>query len=214
MVISRFIRSILNGATRPSLQAETKGPPGLAPPGTLPAAALKLERQCVLLKRIGTDLAGVWGGDGIVPPPPGPYRHWISVDSRYLPSGSGSNGVFSVYTNEEDCASGIVVFSHAVALEQGTGEYLYAHPARSLPPPDANPDLENAAYTAHWTRNCPLYNDQDVVAVLGGWHFPWPDDDWETLRDCELLVWTIAGAEPWVEVWRSNGQTRVMQRIT
>jgi len=136
------------------------------------------------------------------------------VDSRYLPAGFGANGVLSVYSNEEDCVSGITVFSQTAGLANHQGEALYAHVARSLPPPDASLDLDNPAYTEDWMHNCPIYNDKEIVAVLGGWHFPWPDGDWEHLRDRELLLWTIQESEPWVEVWRSDGETTVMQRIT
>lgn len=214
MVIRRFLQSFLNGSKRPAANDVTTGVVRSLQLDTLPPTARQLTRQCVLLKRTGTDLAAVWGGDGIVPPPSGPYRHWISVDNRYLPSEFGSSGVLSVYTNEEDCASGVTVFSPTAALTEDRGERLYAHVARSLPPPDASLDLENGAYPEQWMHECPIYNGKDVVAVLGGWHFPWPDDDWEELRDRTLLVWTLEGSEPWVEVWQSDEGTTVMQRIT
>ncbi|MFZ6757406.1 hypothetical protein ACO0K9_09290 [Undibacterium sp. Ji50W] len=214
MIIRKFLLGFLNGSKRPRANDVTKGSVRSHHLDILPATAQQFERQCVLLKRTGTDIAAVWGGDGIVPPPSGPYRHWISVDSSYLQSEFGSNGVLSVYTNEEDCASGITVFSQAATLTEEKGEYLYAHVTRSIPPPNASRDLENEAYTEQWMHNCPIYNDKDVVAVLGGWHFPWPDDDWDELRDRDLLVWTIEGSEPWVEVWRSDEATTVMQRIT
>lgn len=125
------------------------------------------------------------------------------------------SGVLSVYTNEEDCESGITVFSPTATLIEHNGKNLYAHVNRSLPPPDASGDLQNEAYTEQWIHNCPIYSpEDDVIAVLGGWHFPWPDGDWEELRDHDVLVWTITGSEPWVEVWRSDEGTRVMQRIT
>lgn len=212
MDIHKLFQGMLNGWKRSGV--DNMSPAQSQQPDILPAKAQQLERQCLLLKRIGTDRAAVWGGDGAVPPPPGPYRHWISVDGRYLPSEFGSNGVLSVYTNEEDCESGITMFSETAMLTEHKGEYLYAHLTSSLPPPDASPDLENKEYTEQWLRNCPVYNDKNVVAVLGGWHFPWPDDDWEELRDRDLLVWTIEGSEPWVEVWRSGVGTTVIQRIT
>lgn len=65
----------------------------------------RLARQCVLLKWSGSadKLAGVWGGRGAVPPPAGPFRHWLSIDCRFLPAGLGpSRGILSVYTNEDD----------------------------------------------------------------------------------------------------------------
>jgi len=214
MVIRRLFQHFLDGQRKTGTSDVTMRSVRLHNPDTLPATAQQLERQCILLKRTGNDLAAVWDGPGIVPAPPGPYRHRISVESRYLPSGLGSNGVLSVYTNEEDCTSGIAVFSQTARLAEHAGEYLYAHSARSLPPPDASGDLDTEAYTEQWMRNCPIYDDKDVVAVLGGWHFPWPDGDWEALRDRDLLVWTIEDAEPWVEVWQSDQGTEVIQRIT
>jgi hypothetical protein len=214
MLIRRILQSFLKSSKRSGINDAIAEPAASGQPEVLPATAQQLEKQCIYLKRTGTDLAAIWGGEGVVPPPPGPYRHWISVDSRYLPSGFGANGVLSVYTDEEDCETGITVFSQSATLDGHTGERLYAHAARSLPPPDASPDLNNKAYTDQWMQDCPIYHDGDVVAVLGGWHFPWADGDWEELRERDLLVWTIHGSEPWVEVWRSREGITVMQRST
>ena len=68
-------------------------------------------------------------------------------------------------------------------------------------------------YERKWQQNFPLYT-QDAHAVLGGWHFPWPDDDWHDLLKCELVLWTLAESEPWLEVWKTNGQYMVKNRIT
>ncbi len=54
-------------------------------------------------------------------------------------------------------------------------------------------------YESEWQKNFPLYT-QSAHAVMGGWHFPWPDDDWYDLINEELVVWTLAEAEPWIEV--------------
>ena len=181
----------------------------------LPETARQLEKPCLLLKRTGADRAAVWGGNGIAAPPPGPYRHWISVDSRFLANGRyGRQGVLSIYTNEEDCESGVTAFLQDAVLDDTGGAYLYAHPSVSLPPPDAGPDLDNEEYSRRWQQSCPVCNPEDVVAVLGGWHFPWPDGDWEALRERDLLVCTLENAEPWVEVWQWQQATTVMQRIT
>jgi hypothetical protein len=59
----------------------------------------------------------------------------------------------------------------------------------------------------------PLYSG-GAHAVLGGWHFPWPDGDWEELIDHPLLVWTFEDSEPWVEVWGNEDGFKVLQRIT
>ena len=69
------------------------------------------------------------------------------------------------------------------------------------------------AYLRHWQAQCPMYADA-IVAVLGGWHFPWPEGDWEALRERPLLAWTLEDAEPWVEVWGGGAAYQVMQRVT
>ena len=53
-----------------------------------------------------------------------------------------------------------------------------------------------------------------VHAVLGGWHFPWPDGDWGELVERPLLAWTFEDSEPWVEVWGDGKGFQVKQRIT
>jgi hypothetical protein len=180
------------------------------------AMAQRLARPSVLLKR-SSDAgppAGVWGGGGIVPAPSGPFRHWLSVDCRFLPAGLGpSCGILSVYTNEEDCVSGYAGYDPTATLASAAGSMLYAHPANSLPPPDALSAEEDDAYIRLWQANCPLYTG-GAAAVLGGWHFPWPDGDWEALRVQHLLVWTLEDSEPWVEVWGEPTGYRVMQRVT
>lgn len=180
------------------------------------AEAERLARDCVLLKRFGSEdrLAGVWGGPGIVPAPDGPFRHWISIDCRFLPIGLGpSVGVMSVYTNVQDCVSGLVAYDSTASLVVSGEPALYAWPARSIPPPDAMSDGDDETYLRSWQGNCPLYTGE-AAAVLGGWHFPWPDGDWEDLRDQPLLVWTLDESEPWVEVWGGTAGFRVIQRIT
>jgi hypothetical protein len=76
------------------------------------AEAKRIARPCTLLKRSGTraGFAGVWRGPGIVPAPPGPYRHWLTFSCRFLPRGTGpSAGCLSVYTDERDCVGGVAV---------------------------------------------------------------------------------------------------------
>ena len=68
-------------------------------------------------------------------------------------------------------------------------------------------------YEKLWMGQCPLYSNT-VVAVMGGWHFPWPDGDWELLAEMELVLWVLRGAEPWVEVFRDGSNFVVKQRIT
>jgi len=180
------------------------------------AAAQRLARPCALLKRSGPAdrLAGVWGGPPIVAGPSGPFRHWLSVDCRFIPEGIGLwSGVLSVFSNQDDCESGVVAINSAAKLPPGAAVPLFAYTAQSLPPPDAMPFEEYDRYLPLWQSNCPLYTNE-AVAVLGGWHFPWPDGDWEELREKPLLLWTIEESEPWVEVWKEARGFSVIQRIT
>jgi hypothetical protein len=120
---------------------------------------------------------------------------------------------------------------------------LYAHSAAVLPPIDAvfargadalgewiashgwrrsDPYNDNfggksivAPYQRTWFEEFPLYNESDVYAALGGWHVPWPDDNWHDLIDDQLMVFTIRDSEPWVEAWHTRtGEFKVIQRIT
>lgn len=67
-------------------------------------------------------------------------------------------------------------------------------------------------YEAWWQRLHPFYSGQGV-ALAGGWHLFWPDDDWYDLVESELVVWTLRG-EPWLEVWAERGCYRVIERAT
>ena len=70
-------------------------------------------------------------------------------------------------------------------------------------------------YDEVMAREFPLYFELDIYAILGGWHFPFADDDWHDLIDEQLMVFTNCGSEPWVETWRTRtGQFKVIQRIT
>ncbi|AOR72003.1 hypothetical protein BBJ41_31825 [Burkholderia stabilis] len=68
-------------------------------------------------------------------------------------------------------------------------------------------------YAREWMRQCPLYTT-GVVAVAGGWHVPWPDDDWDDLAGLDLVLWTFEESEPWVEVFSDGSRYSVIQRIT
>lgn len=178
--------------------------------------ARRLARPCTLLKRTGPaeSFAAIWGGIPVVSGPSGPYRHWISVDCRFIPKGlARASGVLSIFTNEKDCVSGVVAFDESAQLSPSATSSLFAHPGESLPPPDALPLEVYDQYLPVWQSNCPIYTNE-AVAVVGGWHFPWPDGDWEKLREKSLLLWTIDESEPWVEVWKDHEGFRVIQRIT
>ena len=71
------------------------------------------------------------------------------------------------------------------------------------------------SYERLWQKECPMYRESDIYAMLGGWHFPMPDDDWHDLVDEQLMVFTLRDSEPWVEAWRTQtGDFTVIQRIT
>ncbi|MCI0638407.1 MAG: hypothetical protein L0Y72_23840 [Gemmataceae bacterium] len=73
-------------------------------------------------------------------------------------------------------------------------------------------------YEREFQKMCPIYGNglhgMPVYAMLGGWHFPWPDGDWLKLVKRPLLVTTFEDSEPWVEVWGSGKGFEVKQRIT
>lgn len=103
------------------------------------------------------------------------------------------------------------VFQHG---SDAISEFLAANGwDRTDPYNDNFPSDIPAQYERLWQDNCPLYLS-DVVAVMGGWHFPWPDGDYHERADQDLVIWTLEGAEPWVEVFKKNGVFTVMQRVT
>lgn len=203
-----------------------------------------LGRPCVILREGAGGYAALWGGPGIAEPPSGPFRHWLTIDCACLPwSPWNRPGCCAVYTNEEDCASGAVVFLEGAALPSipTAGVKLVAEPSTSLPPLDGvfllgsqkvHAWLERLGwdpaggyndnfpapsqpedYEGRWQDLCPLYSG-GIHAVLGGWHFPWPDGDWASLVDHHLLVWTLEDSEPWVEAWSDDERQWVIQRVT
>lgn len=69
-----------------------------------------------------------------------------------------------------------------------------------------------AAYERWWQSEHPFYSGEGV-ALMGGWHFVWPDDDWYELVREELVLWTLR-SEPWVEVWAADQGYRLVKRVT
>jgi hypothetical protein len=209
----------------------------------LVAEGRKLERPCVFLRPTGTGpVAAVWYERDYGEIDSSGYRCWLTVDARHIPGLTPSvAGYISVFTDEEACDGGCVEVRSSWPARAGTP--LYAHPASVLPPIDAvfargseavgewitshgwdrgeryNDNFEDSAvvepYERIWKREFPLYLEADIYAALGGWHFPWPDDDWHDLIDEKLTVFTIRDSEPWVEAWRiGSGQFKVIQRTT
>jgi hypothetical protein len=203
----------------------------------------RLARPCVYLRSTGKEFAGIWRGEGIVPQKDlnGDDQHWLTIDANYLPFDSPRlTGCLSVYTNSEG-SSGAVHFDKMMSLPASNGIKLFAHQASSLPPINAifrlgsvaverwlavndwhrewgyNDNFRDhepaLAYERIYQDQLPLYNGS-AHAVLGGWHFPWPDDDANELASDSLMIWTFEDAEPWIEVWYDRGRFRVIQRIT
>lgn len=151
-------------------------------------------------------------------------------------------GVLSVYTDDD--GGGVATHNRNAKLSIKRGATpLYAHGGRSVPPIDAvflrgspavkvwlkankwkpewgyNDNFKDKkpakAYERSYQELCPLYSKSVTAhAVLGGWHFPWPDGDWAERVERSLLVWTFEDSEPWVEVWANAKGYEVKQRIT
>lgn len=78
---------------------------------------------------------------------------------------------------------------------------------------DNFPDPAASDYESWWQDHHQFYQGEGI-AILGGWHFAWPDDDWLELVDHELVMWTL-GEEPWLEVWAlPEGGYRAIERCT
>ena len=170
------------------------------------------------------------------------HRCWLTVDARQVPGLPPTvTGYISVFTEEEKCEGGRVEL--ASSWPKRAGIELYAHSVSVLPPVDAVFQRGSAAvgewlvannwqrdwrynnnfrdkvvvngYQKVWFQEYPLYLETQIYAVLGGWHWPGSDGDWERLIDELLMVLTIRDSEPWVEAWRTRaGEFKVIQRIT
>ena len=72
---------------------------------------------------------------------------------------------------------------------------------------------EAGAYQEHYQRHSPLHSS-GIVAVLGGWHAMWPDDDYYLPREMRLVLWTLRDAEPWIEVFQRGANLIPRVRAT
>jgi hypothetical protein len=210
-------------------------------PDQLIAEGRRLERPCVFLRPRGSGpVAAVWHDDSEIDSTG--HRCWLTVDARQVPGLLESiGGYLSIFTDDETYEGGRVDRSSTWPNRGGTP--LYAHAASVLAPIDAvfargsevvgqwirshgwertvryNDNFGDAAvvrkYEEVWSDEYPLYGSDDIYAVLGGWHWPGPDDDWHDLIDERLMVLTKRDSEPWVEAWHlRSGGFRVIQRIT
>jgi hypothetical protein len=58
-------------------------------------------------------------------------------------------------------------------------------------------------YTAEWARRSQFHTG-GWAAVVGGWHFVWPEDDFFMPPEMRLIALTLRDAEPWYEIWYSR----------
>ncbi len=79
---------------------------------------------------------------------------------------------------------------------------------------DNFPDRDAAeAYLREWEESHPLYSSE-CWAMVGGWPFPWPEDDVTRAPD-EFVAMTIRDAEPWIELWCPRGAApEAVERVT
>jgi hypothetical protein len=218
-IYNTLVLKMLNWLKRSFTKRKTTAPKAPTPPHIeIPIEqALRIAhgfaKPCVFLKKEGNKFAAVWGGAGTIAGPEG-YEHWLSVDCSFLPQELGlTKGVISVYSGGEDIDTGVVKYALNASLELNNGVPLYAHSAISIPPPDISAELDTDSYMKAWQDNCPVYTGT-TTAVIGGWHFPWPDGDWEELCGKQFVLWTIENSEPWLEVWKDGESFRVLERIT
>lgn len=194
-----------------------------------------LERQCWILSPAEQGPGNaVWHV-----PSDGQRRRWLTVDASFYQN-VGSRYISIV----GDCSGGGVVERLDRLPEPRRGDIdLVATETSILPPIDAvfafgsdhigswlaknnwkrawgyNSNFPAEALAEGYQRAyqaChPLYGSPNIFAMIGGWHFPFPDDDWSELASDELLLTTLRDAEPWMEAWRrKDGSLRVIERIT
>lgn len=124
--------------------AEERRRKGAGDTATLPPDALvdegrRMARPAVSLVESGNDYAAVWQGTGVVPPPEGDWRHWISLDTRFLPDNPRKlTGVLSVYLSWDDETFeqvGVFHDPHAGLPGKPDGQPLFAERVERVPPP-------------------------------------------------------------------------------
>lgn len=188
------------------------------------------------------DVVGIWGGSGCLPPPPGNWKHRITVSCDWLHrNGFDLSGFLAVYENRDDDTSfrsipfrerfrAVQADEPAIALSGTDGIDLVGTEDVALPPVEALevygsaemrrlllPSLDQATLLDTYEERCPLhYADKEgIYALLGGWHVPWPENDAYDDEPGRLVLWTFKDAEPWLEVWqRPSGLLEVVPRIT
>lgn len=204
------------------------------------AEGRRLARPAYALYDTGRKYAAVWRGSGVVSPGAGERRHWISIDTQYLPENPRNlTGVISVY---EDRAGEVQVVHGAEAqLPRKTdGTKLYAKSVQCVPDVDAVfqfgskkiKDWAKLNPTTSYERSPvkeylqavrdehPFSSRDGAYAMLGGWSWcfmwcysidePYP---WRLLKGA-LVVLTLAESEPWIEVFDDGRKFVAFSRIT
>lgn len=166
-------------------------------PDDLIAEGRKLARPAVALHDTGKKYAAVWRGAGVADPGPGEWRHWISIDTSYLPDNPRKlKGVVSLYewfADDDRMGELKVVHSSKATLPRNSdGTKLFARRFDCIPDVDAlihfgSKRIRDWAKATDWEAN-PVYDRTpvkeylDVVAaehpfqsgdgayaMLGGW---------------------------------------------
>lgn len=111
-------------------------------PDELIAEGQQLARPAVALYDKGKQYAAVWRGSGVVSPGPGEWRHWISLDTRFLPDNprklGGVISLYEWYANDDRFSELKVVHDqHATLRKKTDGTKLYAKEFQCLPDVDA-----------------------------------------------------------------------------
>jgi hypothetical protein len=121
---------------------ERAGAKATLTPEDLIAEGRRLARPAVALYDEGAKYAAVWGGTGVVSAGKGEWRHWISIDTSYLPDNPRKlKGVLSVYDcladNEQFGKVKIVHDAKARLPKKTDGTRLFAKRFDCLPDVDA-----------------------------------------------------------------------------
>ncbi len=185
------------------------------------------------------DVVGVWDNRSVLQTGGRRLQHRISVDCGWLQSqGFPLSGVLSVFS---DGLEAYAALEPEAALNAKGGDPLWGVEEPSFPPPEAlclygsdrigewlagrgwprehgaeaviGRTPEGAAYIEAWQSRFPLYR-KGPAAVLGGWSMMWPEDGEYKSRG-RLVLLTLRGAEPWIEVWAGQeGGLSAAVRIT
>jgi hypothetical protein len=192
-----------------------------------------LARPCTYLGTTGERRCAMWIGS-----PAASFELLFSSGSLPQP-GWPKHGRFRL--RRERFTATLAFEDGLLVPEEPIGLQLYATSATSLPPIDAifvlgsariqewlralnwrpewgyNGNFPDGAvadeYARRYQQQLPFYTG-GAYAVLGGWHFPWPDGDFRDRISSRLLVWTFEGGEPWLEGWDEDGALLALQRTT